>query len=195
MQVIQGGTQLLPVNSRCVVTVGNFDGVHRGHQTLIAALKSKAKQHNLAATLVTFEPLSHAFFLQEKAPLRLMTLPEKQDMLQALGVDILCVLQFDAAMAALSAEAFVSTLLLRGLNMQAMIVGKDFRFGHKRLGDVSLLETLGKQYGFELIVLEPYLEAGQKISSTRIRSAYQAAEFEEVERLLGHERIKGRNEA
>ncbi len=169
---------------KCVATIGNFDGIHLGHQTLILALKKYAKAHNLPTAVITFEPPPNKFFLQEKAPVRLMGFREKFEALQALEIDYLCVLRFNLKMAHLPAEDFVKDILIRSFGIQHIIVGQDFRFGKERTGDWQVLQTLGQSLGFSVSIAPLLLHNGQKVSSTRIREALATGNPVEAQNLL-----------
>lgn len=167
-----------------VITVGAFDGIHRGHVALLQAAHTTAHERGLPLTLLTFEPLPREFFTNPP-PTRLTTLREKQIALDPLGVDRLVVLRFGPALAATSAEDFVRILLIRSLNGHAVVVGDNFRFGHQRRGDIALLATLLKEAGSELRVIPPVEAEGARVSSTRIRESLAQGNLDQAHRLLG----------
>ena len=174
-----------PLAQGVAVTIGNFDGVHRGHQHVLAALKCAAAQRNLPTLVMLFEPHPVAFFAPERAPVRLMNLREKVAALAEQGVDYVMMVHFDAAFAALSAEAFVREILVERLHTRFVSVGDDFRFGAGRRGDFHLLQRLGGSLGFEVTHQPTFLLDGERVSSTRVRAALARADLREAERLLG----------
>ncbi|MDO5653465.1 MAG: bifunctional riboflavin kinase/FAD synthetase [Brachymonas sp.] len=172
------------------LSIGNFDGVHRGHQIMLERLKSEAQQRGLACGVITFEPHPRDYFARvlqkpEIAPARITTLRDKMDALAALGLDFAVILPFNAALAALSAEQFVQQVLVDGLHTRYLLVGDDFRFGAGRTGDLALLQTLGEQHGFEVACMPEQAANGQRFSSTAVRAALAAGDMTEVTRLLG----------
>lgn len=186
MKLVRKGAYSLPAEGiKCVATIGNFDGVHLGHQAIIRELQGWAKKTQLPSTVITFEPMPKEFFMREKAPKRLMQFREKFEALQQLGVEVMCVLRFNAAMAALLPEDFIRIILVEGLNIQRLVIGDDFRFGKDRKGDVTLLEQQGKIFGFSVTVMPMYLLNNQKVSSTRIREALAHGKIDEARNLLG----------
>ncbi len=168
-----------------VVTIGNFDGVHLGHQYVIQSVKKYAKEHHFLATVVTFEPTPSEYFLREKAPKRLTQFREKTERLQDLFIDILCVLRFNFEMASLSPEDFIQKILVSGLNMQHIVVGDDFKFGKNRAGNIPLLQQAGSHFGFGVTVMPAFLYEGVRVSSTRIREALMEGKISVAEHLLG----------
>lgn len=168
-----------------VATIGNFDGVHSGHQSVIQTLKNIAKQIELPATVITFEPTPLQFFLKERAPKRLTPFREKYTILKALAVDIKCVLRFNTPLSQLSAEDFIQIILVKKLGVKHLIVGEDFRFGKNRTGDLDLLRTQGERLGFRVTAAPLTLDAGYKISSSRIREALAQNRLDEAEKWLG----------
>ncbi|HMI95018.1 MAG TPA: bifunctional riboflavin kinase/FAD synthetase [Micropepsaceae bacterium] len=169
-----------------VVALGNFDGVHRGHQALIAEAGRIAKQtgHPLAA--LVFEPYPREFFRPRDEPFRLTPFRAKARLLSELGVEYLIVLGFDAEMAGKLAQDFVIDVLVRELEASHVVVGEDFRFGKGRGGDVTVLGYMGEMEGFGVTVFRAVGEAGEKISSSKVRTALKAGRPEEAARLLGH---------
>ncbi|SIO07997.1 FMN adenylyltransferase /riboflavin kinase [Sulfurivirga caldicuralii] len=174
-----------PLAQGAAVTIGNFDGVHRGHQHVLAALKQAARQRNLPTVVMLFEPHPIEFFAPDKAPVRLMNLREKVEALAEQGVDYALMVRFDAAFAGLSAEQFVQTILVDQLHIRFVSVGDDFRFGAGRRGDFQLLQALGAQAGFEVAHQPTFTLNGERVSSTRIRAALQKPDLREAERLQG----------
>ncbi len=185
MEIIRGRHNLRPAHRGSVLTVGNFDGVHRGHRVLLDETCRRARARGLAAVLVTFEPLTPEYFTPARAPARLTTLAEKIVALASSGLDRLLVLRFDAALAALSAREFAEQILAAGLGAAEVVVGDDFRFGHGGRGDHALLAAEGARLGFEVVRIETQRRAGGRISSTRIREALAGGDLATAGELLG----------
>jgi riboflavin kinase/FMN adenylyltransferase len=191
--LIRGLHNLRPQHSGCVATIGSFDGVHRGHRAIIDQLLTQARELALPSVVMVFEPQPYEFFAGDKAPARLMRLRDKIRALSALGVDRVFCLQFNQRLRQLSANAFIEQVLVQGLGVKSLVVGDDFRFGCDRAGDFSLLEKAGSQSGFAVYDTCTVQDGGERISSTRIRRALEAEQFDEAERLLGHPyTIRGR---
>jgi riboflavin kinase/FMN adenylyltransferase len=170
------------------VTMGNFDGVHLGHQAMIQTLKDTAKAHHLKTLVMLFEPQPQEFFRGEDAPVRITSWREKVEILKSLNVDYVLLVRFDQAFRSLTAQAF-SDLLKHRLNAQELVIGDDFRFGCDRAGDVTFL----KDYGFPVAILPTILVDGERVSSTRIRQCLAQGDFVAAARLLGRPyRITGR---
>lgn len=174
-----------PLAQGSVVTIGNFDGVHRGHQQVLAQLKNASERLGLPSVVMLFEPHPIEFFAPDKAPVRLMNLREKLQALEAEGVDYVLMVHFDAAFAALPAELFVREILAGALQARFVSVGDDFRFGAGRRGDFRLLSTLGAELGFEVAHQPTFKVGGERVSSTRIRAALAQADLPLAEALLG----------
>lgn len=168
-----------------VVTIGNYDGVHRGHQAILAQARQAAQQARVATVVVTFEPMPQEYFAPARAPARLTRLREKAARLAACGIDELRVLRFDRELAAQSAERFVRRLLVDALSAQHVVVGDDFRFGRGRTGDIHALRALGLRHGFSVAGSTTIAADGERISSTRIRQLLAAGELPAAARLLG----------
>ncbi len=173
---------LCPAGS--AVTVGNFDGLHRGHAALVEGARSLALDEKLAVAVMTFEPLSREYFARERVA-RIYSAGERLRVLQRLGPDLVWLVRFNAALASMSPEAFVRRFLVEGLAARYVIVGDDFRFGHRAAGDVALLRELGGVHGFEVRNAETVMVDGARASSTRVREALLAGDFGQAERLLG----------
>jgi riboflavin kinase/FMN adenylyltransferase len=171
MKLIRDLHNLNALHRPAVVSIGNYDGVHLGHCRLIHALKKKAKALGAQMTVLTFEPHPHEFFSPKNAPPRLMNWREKMDALCQQGVDQAMTLRFNDRLSQTSAEDFVENLLVGGLGAQHIVIGDDFRFGRKRLGDVALLTRLGRRFGFTVDTIDTCIVEGERVSSTRIRSA------------------------
>jgi riboflavin kinase/FMN adenylyltransferase len=167
------------------VTIGNFDGIHLGHQAMLARLTARAASVGALPAVLTFEPHPREIFTPESAPTRLTSLREKLEILRGLGVAHVHVCRFSKPFAALSAEEFVQRILVRGLNARYVLVGDDFRFGAKRAGDFALLQRLGQAHGFEAEALHTVEAAGQRASSTAVREALAAGAMAMAAQLLG----------
>lgn len=193
MELIRGLHNLASSHRGCVVSIGNFDGLHLGHQALIARLLALSKEHGLPSTVMVFEPTPREFFAPQSAPPRISGFRGKIRLLQRAGVDRVLLLRFDRRLAALGAEDFVQRILVEGLGARAVVVGDDFRFGHKRGGDVTLLQRLGREGGFSVDGPGCVMVDGQRCSSTALRQALALPELELAERLLGRRyRVFGR---
>jgi riboflavin kinase/FMN adenylyltransferase len=171
----------------CVVTIGKFDGVHLGHQRIIHQLRTKAEQFAVQSVVIVIEPHPEEFFAANPraCPPRLSEAPEKIALLEAMGVDFVYVLRFDAELSQQSPQAYIEQRLIAGLNIKSLIVGNDFRFGHKRAGDFALLQHYGQQAGFEVIQTESCFYEGIRVSSTYVRECLSRADFNRVASLLG----------
>ena len=167
------------------IAIGAFDGLHRGHAAIVAATIEQAQGFDGKAVVMTFEPLPREFLYGEQAPPRLMRLREKVAVLSAWGVDAVAAVPFDRSVANLSAPAFAQELLVQCLRARCVVVGHDFRFGHRRQGDIVLLQRLGEEHGFTVNTVAPVQCAGERISSTQLRSALGAGHLERARQLLG----------
>ena len=168
-----------------VLTIGNFDGVHRGHQALLKLLVQEARARALPATVLTFEPHPREFFAPESAPPRLSRLREKIDLMAECGVDRVHVLHFNAALASLDAQAFIARILVQGLGTQHLLIGDDFRFGRHRSGDFAMLQRVGAEQGFDVEAMPTMETEGERISSSAVREALIAGDIEHAEALIG----------
>ncbi|MCC3702604.1 bifunctional riboflavin kinase/FAD synthetase [Rouxiella badensis] len=186
MELIRGIHNIRARHHGCVLTIGNFDGVHRGHQALIEQLKLEGRRLGLPVMVMIFEPQPLELFAAEKAPARLTNLRDKAKYLAECGIDYLLCVKFDPRFAANSAQAFVSQLLVEKLGVKFLTVGDDFRFGAARLGDFTLLLKAGAEYGFDIVSTQTFREGGHRISSTAIRDALRDDELALAENLLGH---------
>ena len=184
----------VPAEARgAVVVVGNFDGVHRGHQAVIGQARRIAGELSRPLALVTFEPHPRAYFAPRSPPFRLTPLRIKAHCLEALGVEYLFVLHFDAKIASLAPDAFVGEVLAEGLGAAHVVVGYDFVFGKARAGNAEILRTLGNKFGIEVMIVAPVGEGGAIFSSTRIREHLAAGRPDEAAALLGRTwEIEGR---
>lgn len=176
-------TRTIPgLRAGCVVTIGNFDGLHLGHQAILR----RGMALGLPLVVMTFEPHPREFFSPESAPPRLSSLREKALSLQHLGVERLLCLPFRADLAHLSPEDFATRLLQRGLHAKRILVGHDFRFGEKRRGDLALLQHLGTQLGFQVEEMPPVCLDGERVSSTRVRELLAQGRLDAAQACLGH---------
>ncbi|WP_250464219.1 bifunctional riboflavin kinase/FAD synthetase [Microbulbifer litoralis] len=192
-ELIRGLHNLRPRHRDCVATIGSFDGVHLGHRAIIAQLRQRAAEQGVPSVVIVFEPQPHEFFSGEKAPARLMRFKEKVLSLFEAGVDRVLCLQFNDRLRSLGAEAFVREVLVDGLAIRHLVVGDDFRFGCDRSGDYRLLQKIGAGAGFTVEDTATVEIDGERVSSTRIRAALEAGDFELAAALLGKPyRITGR---
>lgn len=168
-----------------VACIGAFDGLHLGHRALVRRALARARELDAEATVVSFDPLPREFFARGDKPPRLMLPRAKFEGLRDLGVDAVGLLRFDAKLAAMPAQDFVRELLVERLRVREVWVGPGFRFGHARGGDLALLQRIGADAGFAAHAIEPVLFGGEAVSSTRIRAALAAGDFDLAERLLG----------
>ncbi|HSJ79784.1 MAG TPA: bifunctional riboflavin kinase/FAD synthetase [Thiobacillus sp.] len=182
MRITHGFT---PLGMPHAVTIGNFDGLHLGHQAMLSRLRDVAQARGLPSCVLSFEPHPREFFTPEQAPARLSSLREKAECLQRMGIDRLHVFRFDRAFSALTAEAFIEQVLGTTLQARYVLVGDDFRYGAKRAGDFALLERLGHSLGFDAEFLPTVEVAGERASSTAVRQALATGELEHAARLLG----------
>ena len=168
------------------VTVGKFDGIHKGHQKLIQALKHAADEHALQSVVVTFDRHPDALLNPDNCKLPLIGPKQKHELIEATGIDLLLTLNFDEALAQLSPEQFVQQILVDGLKAKIVLVGEDFKFGHRGSGDVHTLHDLGQQLGFEVRVVSSADLDGVKISSSLIRQTLDEGDVAKASQMLGH---------
>jgi riboflavin kinase/FMN adenylyltransferase len=166
------------------LTVGNFDGVHLGHQAMLARLKHAAAERNLGTGVLTFEPHPREFFAPDQAPVRLTSLREKIELVAARGIDRFHVCRFNYAFAQTTAQDFIERILVRGFNLRWLLIGDDFRFGARRAGDVVMLKKAARGLGFEVEALSSVMLGGERVSSTAVRTALQRGDLARVARLL-----------
>jgi riboflavin kinase/FMN adenylyltransferase len=174
----------------CAVTIGNFDGVHRGHQAMLALLQSEASHRGVPPCVLTFEPHPRDYFARlagqpDQAPARIATLRDKLSELQRCGVQQAVVLRFDQRLAALSPQAFIDEVLVRGLHARYVLVGDDFRFGARRAGDYAMLDAAGVANGFDVARMLSYEVHGLRVSSSAVRDALTAGDMPRAAALLG----------
>jgi riboflavin kinase / FMN adenylyltransferase len=189
MQVFRGARhpQIAPA---CALTIGNFDGVHRGHQAMLALLRSEAQHRGLPSCVLTFEPHPRDYFAQlarkpELAPARIATLRDKLAELERCGIAQAVVLRFDAAFAGQSPQAFIQDVLVQGMGARYCLVGDDFRFGAKRAGDYAMLDAAGQTRGFDVARMNSYEVRGLRVSSSAVRAALAAGDMAQATTLLG----------
>ncbi|EQC0315207.1 bifunctional riboflavin kinase/FAD synthetase [Yersinia enterocolitica] len=186
MELIRGIHNIRARHHGCVLTIGNFDGVHRGHQALLEQLKREGQCLGLPVMVMIFEPQPLELFAADKAPARLTRLRDKARYLANAGVDYLLCVKFDPRFAANTAQAFVAQLLVEKLGVKFLTVGDDFRFGAGRQGDFQLLQQAGAEFGFDVISTDSFCDSGLRISSTAIRQALYDDDLVLAETLLGH---------
>jgi riboflavin kinase / FMN adenylyltransferase len=174
----------------CALTIGNFDGVHRGHQAMIALLRSEAAHRGVPSCVLSFEPHPRDYFAAlagkpELAPTRIATLRDKLTELERCGVDQVVILPFNAKLASLSPQAFIDEVLVKGLGANYVLVGDDFRFGAKRAGDYATLDAQGALKGFDVARMQSYEVHGLRVSSSAVREALSAGRMQDAAKLLG----------
>ena len=175
------------------VAIGNFDGVHLGHQAILAVLTQRGRESRVPTAVVCFEPMPKEYFAPGSAPARLMRLRDKAERIAEAGVDELRVLRFNARLAGLDAGEFIEQVLVESLRAKHVVIGEGFRFGHGRSGDVERLRRSGRTHGFAVDAVPPRQEGGLPVSSTRVRKALAAGRHEDAKALLGRDfRISGR---
>jgi riboflavin kinase/FMN adenylyltransferase len=185
MKVIRGLYNIRPEHQQTVLTIGNFDGVHLGHQAVLSAVVKRARELGLVSTVMIFEPQPLEFFAPDKAPARLTRLSEKLQALKDCGIDQVLVMRFTAEFAGLTADEFIRRILLDGLMVKHLFVGDDFCFGHKRQGNFATLQQAGQNNGFAVENLHTIADSCGRYSSTRIRQHLQQGEFELAASCLG----------
>ncbi|MGR7948903.1 bifunctional riboflavin kinase/FAD synthetase [Alcaligenes sp. RM2] len=177
--------------ARSAVTIGNFDGVHLGHQAILHRVNEMARQQNLSSCVMTFTPHPRAFFAQrgqrpELIPTQISGLRDKVEALHQCGIEQIYLARFNQAMADMSAATFIDEILVQGLNTGWLLVGEDFRYGHKRAGDIEMLREAGKRHGFSVETLHDVADAdGRRISSSEVRTALAVGQLDRARALLG----------
>ena len=193
MELVRGLHNISQRHRGCVLTVGNYDGVHLGHQQMIGALKARAAQFRSAATVLVFEPSSKEFIDPDGAPPRLTRWREKFLALAAQGVERLVTLRFDECMRAMTPRSFVDELIVARLGTRHMVVGDDFRYGSNAGGTIDTLRAAGQAHGFGVEQMAPFVFDGVRVSSTAVRERLECADFPGAARLLGRPyRMMGR---
>jgi riboflavin kinase/FMN adenylyltransferase len=193
MELVRGLHNLAQRHRGCVLTVGNYDGVHLGHQAMIALVKRRAAELGCPATVLVFEPSSKEFIDPDGAPPRLTRWREKFLALAAHGVERLVTLRFDERMRAMSPRQFVDELIVAGLGTRHLVVGNDFRYGCRAAGTIETLTAAGRLQGFGVEQIEPFIGDGVRVSSTAVRERLEQGHFQAAARLLGRPyRMQGR---
>lgn len=193
MELIRGLQNIRPQHHGCVATIGNFDGVHLGHQAVLGQLAEKAAELCLPTVLMTFEPQPMEYFIPDKVPARLTRFREKVLALQRYSVDRVCCLSFNDKLANLSAEDFIKQVLVEKLGVKYLVVGDDFRFGQNRKGTFDMLVEAGKEYGFQVVSMHTFEIDNERVSSTRVRASLEQGDMANAEKLLGRSyRMSGR---
>jgi riboflavin kinase/FMN adenylyltransferase len=185
MLVIRDAYQTSDLPKGGIVTIGNYDGIHRAHQAVIERVVERARDRDVPAVVVTFEPHPLAVVRPQEAPPRLTSLEQKERLVAATGADALLVVDFDDEMAGTPAEEFVRSFLVGGLELVELHVGEDFRLGHRREGSLETLERLGREIGFAVHIVDEVRHGGERISSTRIRRAVAEGRMGDATELLG----------
>ncbi|HSC48140.1 MAG TPA: bifunctional riboflavin kinase/FAD synthetase [Gammaproteobacteria bacterium] len=185
MELIRGLASLEPRHRGCVASIGNFDGVHLGHQAVLRELATTARSLGLPAAVILFEPMPQEYFSPAQPPARLTSFREKWQLLAAYGVERILCLRFDRGLADRSPDSFIEDILVRGLGLRHLTVGDDFRFGRDRRGDFALLKAAGAKHGFEVAEAATLMDAGERVSSTRVRLLLEQGRLPEASRLLG----------
>ena len=185
MKLLSNSRSLSELSNGCVAAIGNFDGVHKGHQNLLTLLKQEAIKRNLPLLVILFEPQPNEFFLTNAAPARLYTLREKITHLENCGVDYVCKLKFNDSLANMAPNDFAEQIIFKKLNIKYLLIGQDFRFGYKRLGDGDLLKQIGAAWSAEIVTCDNFLHDNQRVSSTKIRQTLANSQFKLAEELLG----------
>ena len=186
MRLIRGLSHLEPLKNGCVLTIGNFDGLHLGHKAVIAKLAERGEALGLPVAVMTFEPQPLEYFLGENAPSRLMRMREKALQFSKLPVDDLLILRFNQHFADYDAEQFIEDVLVKKLNVKHLVVGDDFHFGKARRGNFSMLKEKGNIFGFDVEGTGSYQVAGLRVSSTLIRDALGDGDLVLAEKMLGY---------
>ncbi|MCG6935361.1 MAG: bifunctional riboflavin kinase/FAD synthetase [Proteobacteria bacterium] len=193
MELIRGLHNLRPAHHGCVATIGNFDGVHLGHQAVIGQLVDKADALCLPAVVITFEPQPREYFAPDTSPPRLTRFREKIEVLRRYAVRRVLCLTFNRALAEMPADEFVRRILVDGLGVKYLVVGDDFRYGRDRAGTFAELQTAGQRHGFDVVHMHSFCVNGERVSSTGIRHALERGDVEAAARLLGRDfRMSGR---
>jgi riboflavin kinase/FMN adenylyltransferase len=170
----------------CALTIGNFDGVHRGHQALLAHVVEAARTRAIVPAVMTFEPHPRELFAPDKAPPRVANLRDKLESLAAAGIERVFIEHFNRRFAAITAEQFIDDILVRGCQARWLMVGEDFRFGAQRAGDVNLLRARAGSAGFEFVQLPNVMDDGERVSSSAVRAALGRGDMPRAAALLGH---------
>jgi riboflavin kinase / FMN adenylyltransferase len=193
MDFVRGLHNLRPRHRGCVLTIGAFDGVHRGHQEMIRVLRERAREHVLPAAVLSFEPTPREFFAKGSPPARLTRFRERFDALASYGVERFVCVRFNEQMRQMTPEEFIDCVLVRGLGVRHIVVGHDFRFARHHDGSVATLCEAGPANGFEVSVVPPYEIDGDRVSSSLIREVLEAGDLARAAKYLGRPyRITGK---
>jgi riboflavin kinase/FMN adenylyltransferase len=193
MQLMRGFRQRHFRHSGCVATIGNFDGIHLGHQAVLGQVAEKASELGVPSVVITFEPHPQEFFRPDSAPMRISGFREKMQTLRRYAVDHVLCLRFGQALADMQAQDFIRQVLVESLGVRSLVIGSDFRFGRRRQGDVALLQRESTQAGFQVLVMRAFEIGGERVSSTRVRAALRLGDLAAAEKLLGrYYRLSGR---
>jgi len=185
MELVRGIHNLKHQHQGCVLSIGNFDGIHLGHNAVLSRLLIESKRLNVPATVMTFEPQPEELFLGNHAPARLSRLRDKFVQLEKLKLDRLLCVSFTRQFANISAQDFIDELLINKLNVKFLVIGDDFHFGYQRKGDFQLLQQAGQRHGFEVVDTQSLMQQAQRISSTRIRDFLAKGELDAAAQMLG----------
>lgn len=187
MELIRGLQNIKSHHHGCVATIGNFDGIHLGHQAVIRQVMDKAQELDLPVVVITFEPQPQEYFCPDAVPARLTRFREKLEVLKELRVDRVLCLRFDKQLASLTADEFVQQVLVDGLGVKYLVVGDDFKFGKGRTGDFDYLTSIAPELGFEVSDTHSFYFAEERVSSTRIRTALETGDLLLAKQMLGRE--------
>jgi riboflavin kinase/FMN adenylyltransferase len=185
MELVRGLHNLRERDRGCVLTIGAFDGMHRGHQEMIRVLRARAAEYGLPAAVLSFEPTPREFFARGAPPGRLTRFREKYHALSAYGVNRLILLRFNERMRAMSAQAFVDDILVRALGVRHIVVGHDFQFARSQEGNVATLRAHGSKAGFDVTEVPPFVIDGERVSSSLVRAALEVGDMDRAAKLLG----------
>ncbi|UPT14526.1 bifunctional riboflavin kinase/FAD synthetase [Buchnera aphidicola] len=185
MKIIRGIHNLKKVNSNSVISIGNFDGVHLGHQKLISTVYKVGQEKNLTTIIILFEPQPLEFFSNRISPKRITTFQEKIKYIQLYKIDIILCIKFNSIFSSISAETFITKILINKLNVKFIIIGTDFKFGSKRNGDIFLLKKMSEKYKFTIVEIKPLYKNNIRISSTNIRRYLLKNNIKLAKLLLG----------
>ncbi|KZN62742.1 bifunctional riboflavin kinase/FMN adenylyltransferase [Pseudoalteromonas luteoviolacea CPMOR-1] len=186
MQLIRGIHNIRPHHYGCVLTIGNFDGVHLGHTEVLKGLKADAEKYNLPSTVMLFEPQPQEFFIKNKAPARLTRLRDKLALLADNGIERVICVSFNDKFSNLEAEYFIREVLCQRLGVKALTVGDDFRFGKGRKGDFAMLSSIGQELGVHVKDTLSFRQQNSRVSSTLIRNALAEGDLLKAHEMLGH---------
>ena len=185
MELIRYSYNLKSHHRGCVATIGNYDGIHLGHQAVLRQLKRHAEVMDLPALVITFEPHPQEFFESDEAPTRITSFREKLEMLKQQNIDRVLCLRFQQNIADMTAEQFIKQVLVNDLSVKRLIIGDDFKFGKNRRGDFRMLRKYGEELGFDVILTETHRLDGDRVSSSIIREKLRDSQFEDAQLLLG----------